>query len=270
MRELVDLLLAQSPESRIVVGGDLNDFEFGEPGEGRHTVQRIMESATAPLTNVVPLVPAAERYTFLFEGNSQVLDHLLLNREMESLRRHQAIAHFNTDYPSAFGSDPAHALRSSDHDPLVAYFCVDLTPCSRAEIQELIADLQDLLATDPRKKLEDKIEDVIASLRQALRKLPSDRQGAAGELEGATGDLEAAVKSNLIGELQGNAFLDRIAGAARLLAVEAIEESEDIGDTAKIEQAKRSLAQGDGRVDTNRFKAAVAQYKNAIAQAEGA
>jgi predicted extracellular nuclease len=270
VRDLVDLMLEEEPESRIVVGGDLNDFEFGEPGEGRHTVQRIMESPTAPLTNVVPLVPAAERYTFIFEGNSQVLDHLLLNREMESLLRDQAIGHFNTDYPSAFGTNAAHPLRSSDHDPLVAYFCADLTPCARAEIEELIDDLEALLAS-AGKKLEDKLEDAIANLRQALRKLGNDRQGAAGELEGAAGDLEAAVKSKLLGAAQGNAFLDRIAGAARLLAVEAIEEAEDAGgDASKIEQAKRALAQGDTRLDANRFKAAVAKYKDALSKAEGA
>jgi predicted extracellular nuclease len=271
VRDLVDLLLSQDSERRIVVGGDLNDFEFGEPGEGMHTVQRIVESDTAPLTNVVPLVPAAERYTFVFEGNSQVLDHLLLNREMESLRRGQAIAHFNADYPSAFGSNAAHPLRSSDHDPLVAYFCTDLTPCTRAQIEELIDDLEALLAADPRKKLEDKIEDVIANLRQALRKLGNDRQGAAGELEGAAGDLEATVKSKLLGASQGNAFLERIAGAARLLAVEAIEEAEDVGgDAAKIADAKDALAKGDERVDAKRFKDAVAKYKDALSKAEGA
>lgn len=127
VRNLVDHLLAGEPGARILVGGDLNDFEFGEPGEGQHTVARIADSATAPLTNVVPLIPQAERYTFLFEGNSQVLDHMLLNAPLEALRRDQAIAHFNTDYPDAFGSNAAATVRSSDHDPLVTYFCTDMT-----------------------------------------------------------------------------------------------------------------------------------------------
>ena len=127
VRDLVDILLAESPGARIVVGGDLNDFAFPEPGEGMDTVARITTSATDPLTNIIELVPAAERYTFIFEGNSQVLDHMLLNAPMEALRRDQAIAHFNADYPSAFGSNASITLRSSDHDPLVAYFCTDLT-----------------------------------------------------------------------------------------------------------------------------------------------
>jgi hypothetical protein len=106
----------------------MNDFHFGEPGEGQHTLARMMDSPTEPLTNVIPLIPEEERYTFIFEGNSQVLDHMLLNEEMAGLLRGQGIAHFNTDFPSAFGSDASTAARSSDHDPLVAYFCTDATP----------------------------------------------------------------------------------------------------------------------------------------------
>jgi predicted extracellular nuclease len=128
VRDLVDLLLAENPGARILVGGDLNDFHFGEPGEGQHTVARIMDSPTDPLSNVIPLVPEDQRYTFIFEGNSQVLDHMLLNEGMADLLRDQGIAHFNTDYPTALGSNASVTARSSDHDPLVAYFCTDATP----------------------------------------------------------------------------------------------------------------------------------------------
>jgi hypothetical protein len=129
VRDLVDVLLAdpENPDN-ILVGGDMNDFAFGEPGEGQHTLARMTDSPTEPLVNVIPLVPEERRYTFIFEGNSQVLDHMLLNAPMEALLRDQNIAHFNTDYPSAFGSNAAITLRSSDHDPLVAYFCTDATP----------------------------------------------------------------------------------------------------------------------------------------------
>jgi uncharacterized protein len=128
VRDLVDLLLAENPGANLLVGGDLNDFAFPEPGEGQDTVARITTSPTDPLTNIIPLVSADRRYTFIFEGNSQVLDHMLLNEGLHALLRHQDIAHFNTDYPSAFGSNPAVTLRSSDHDPLVGFFCTDATP----------------------------------------------------------------------------------------------------------------------------------------------
>ena len=127
VRDLVDLLLTEHPGANLLVGGDLNDFAFPEPGEGMDTVARITTSATDPLTNVIGRVQPERRYTFLFEGNSQVLDHMLLNDGMEELLRDQDIAHFNIDFPSAFGGDPTVTFRASDHDPLVAYFCTDLT-----------------------------------------------------------------------------------------------------------------------------------------------
>jgi hypothetical protein len=127
VRDLVDLLRADNAGANIVVGGDLNDFAFPEPGEGQDTVARIMDSPTDPLTNIIPLVPEEQRYTFIFEGNSQVLDHMLLNAPMEALLRNQAIAHFNASFPDSFGSNANTTQRSSDHDPLVAYFCTDAT-----------------------------------------------------------------------------------------------------------------------------------------------
>ena len=127
VRDLVDLLLADNPGANLAVGGDLNDFAFPEPGEGMDTVARITTSPTDPLTNVIGLVPADRRYTFVFEGNSQVLDHMLLNDGMAALLRDQDIAHFNAGFPSAFGGDPTVTFRASDHDPLVVYFCTDLT-----------------------------------------------------------------------------------------------------------------------------------------------
>jgi predicted extracellular nuclease len=127
VRELVDLLLSLHPGAGILVGGDLNDFAFAEPGEGLDTVARITSSPTDPLTNVVELVPEDERYTFVFEGNSQVLDHLLVNAPLADRSTGQAIAHFNAGFPNAFAADPSVTFRASDHDPLVGYFCTDGT-----------------------------------------------------------------------------------------------------------------------------------------------
>jgi hypothetical protein len=125
VRRLVDLLMSQHPEARIVVAGDMNDFSFAEPGEGQDTVARMKDSPTDPLVDAVDLVPAASRYTYVFEGNSQVLDHMLLNGAMASLLRDQGIAHVNASFPDSFGSDTSITARSSDHDPVVAYFCTD-------------------------------------------------------------------------------------------------------------------------------------------------
>ncbi|HEX2029939.1 MAG TPA: lamin tail domain-containing protein [Actinomycetota bacterium] len=127
LRDLVDLILDERPGGNVVVAGDLNDFEFGEPGEGRHTLARVMDSAEEPLTNLTERVPAASRYSFNFMGNSQALDHMLVTEGLEALHREQAFAHFNADFPVGFGDDPSVTFRASDHDPLVGYFCSDAT-----------------------------------------------------------------------------------------------------------------------------------------------
>jgi predicted extracellular nuclease len=132
VRELTDLLLAAHPGTMLLVGGDLNDFAFGEPGEGQHTVERIASSATDPLVNLVDRVAEEERYTFLFEGNSQVLDHLLANEALEAAATRQAIVHVNADYPDVLGADASVPFRASDHDPLIGYFCSDATAPSLA------------------------------------------------------------------------------------------------------------------------------------------
>lgn len=126
VRDVVDLQIADG-QPNILVGGDLNDFEFGEPGEGDHTISRITDSPTDPLTNLVLTVPEEERYSFNFVGNSQALDHMLVTESLGALHNEQAFAHFNTNFPVSLEDDPTVAARASDHDPLVAWFCTDQT-----------------------------------------------------------------------------------------------------------------------------------------------
>ena len=57
----------------MAIGGDINDFEFSE------TVDILVGDGDTALTDLPRTLPVAERYTYVFEGNSQVLDHLLLS-----------------------------------------------------------------------------------------------------------------------------------------------------------------------------------------------
>jgi hypothetical protein len=144
-----------------------------------------------------------------------------------------------------------------------------------AELLEGVAtDLEAVVDAGAGTKLGDKAEDALAKLEAALAKLektPPDRQGALGELEGTVGDLEAAVKDRLLDSSEGTALLDRLAGAARLLAVEAIAEAGARGGAAgKIAEAERALQRGDAKRASGRFKDAVARYKDAASKAEGA
>ena len=87
-------------DANIAVLGDLNEFEFISPLE-------ILEAAT--LTNLTETLPPNERYSYIFQGNSQSLDHILVSDNLAERAEFDAV-HINSEF-----SDQA-----SDHDPLVA------------------------------------------------------------------------------------------------------------------------------------------------------
>ncbi|MFQ5696723.1 MAG: endonuclease/exonuclease/phosphatase family protein [Myxococcota bacterium] len=103
----VESLLAADPEARIVVLGDLNALSFEEP------LARLAGDPESPeLVDLATLrLAPSERYSFNFEGNADLLDHLLLSRELiEEAAPELDIVHLNSEFRDA----------PSDHDPLVA------------------------------------------------------------------------------------------------------------------------------------------------------
>jgi uncharacterized protein len=102
----VKKILDVDRKAAVVVLGDINDFEFSE-------TTRILEGRE--LVSLLHLLPKAERYSYVFEGNSQVLDQILVSR---------------TALPALSGFDVVHANaefhdQASDHDPSVARFETD-------------------------------------------------------------------------------------------------------------------------------------------------
>jgi uncharacterized protein len=94
----VDQLQAINPQARIVVAGDLNDFEWST------AVQTLV---TAGLTTLATTAPAAERYSYVFDGNSQFLDHILISAPLVGAGFTYDIVHVNAEF----------ATQLSDHDP---------------------------------------------------------------------------------------------------------------------------------------------------------
>jgi len=105
VHDFVADLLAVDTDANIIVLGDVNDFEFSE------TVG-ILEAGGA-LHTLVKDLPARERYSYVFEGNSQVLDQILVG---PNIREHfppvYDVVHVNSEF--------ADAVQASDHEPAVA------------------------------------------------------------------------------------------------------------------------------------------------------
>lgn len=124
VRDFVNTILDANPNALVMVTGDLNDFQFGEPGEGTDHPVAILEGGEGevPLTNLLNLEKEAETFTYVYDGNSQVLDHMLVSPALYDLFVAVDILHFNASYPDDLGADASTPLRASDHDPLEGRF----------------------------------------------------------------------------------------------------------------------------------------------------
>jgi serine protease AprX len=140
-------------------------------------------------------------------------------------------------------------------------------------LESAIAELDAIIEDNPGPR-SDKLEDARDKLRKALdelNKTPPARQSAMGAIEGALGDLEAATAEGHLDAAQSTRLLDRVTGAARQLAVDAIKEASARGaNAAKVGEANQAVGEGDALRAVGSFKAAVNRYKDALAKAEGA
>jgi len=99
VNQFVSKIHEQNKDANVVVLGDLNDFQFSNP---------IQTLKGDDLTNLIDLVPEHDRYTYIYQGNSQVLDHILVSNRLAAGAQTDII-HVNADYMEEHG-------RVSDHD----------------------------------------------------------------------------------------------------------------------------------------------------------
>jgi hypothetical protein len=134
LASLIQSLQSADPDARIVSVGDYNAFPFsdgyvdgmgtvkGTPTPADEVVVASPDLLDPDLTNLTDGAPAAERYSYVFSGSAQELDHVLVNpRALASFTR-LGYPRVNADFPEVLRNDPDSPLRSSDHDPVVAYF----------------------------------------------------------------------------------------------------------------------------------------------------
>lgn len=137
---LVQARQVADPAERIVLVGDFNAFEFND---GLGDSMGVIQGTPAPdnetavpgdgvdlvnpdLDNLFDTTPPADRYSYIFDGNAQSLDHVLVNQAMIDATVARRVEHprINADFPDVARSTAGTAVRLSDHDPIVAYFQV--------------------------------------------------------------------------------------------------------------------------------------------------
>ncbi|MFF2328060.1 MULTISPECIES: endonuclease/exonuclease/phosphatase family protein [unclassified Streptomyces] len=95
----VKSLLAADDSARVITLGDLNDFAFSP------TMDALTQGKV--LKPLITTLPANEQYSYVYDGNSQTLDHILTS---PGIRRFDYdVVHINAEF----------ADQASDHDPQI-------------------------------------------------------------------------------------------------------------------------------------------------------
>ncbi|HDQ44921.1 MAG TPA: T9SS type A sorting domain-containing protein [bacterium] len=130
-RRIRDMRL-RDPDIRLLVLGDFNAFQFtdgyvdvlgqitGSPDPAGSLIP-VTPIVDPPLLNPVFSLDPEERYSYVYEGSAQVLDHILITEGTARVMQDFAFARGNADAPFTFGEDEDSPLRASDHDGLVLF-----------------------------------------------------------------------------------------------------------------------------------------------------
>ena len=101
--------------AKLVSGGDYNDFYFYRPLEaatGYVFADGTVRNDGAKLDNLtVSKLSEAERYTYLFDGRNQAIDHIITSQNLAAVANYDVV-HINSGNPTPL----------SDHDPALAQF----------------------------------------------------------------------------------------------------------------------------------------------------
>jgi predicted extracellular nuclease len=111
VHDFVQKILDIDKSADVVVLGDLNDYQFS-PALATLRTGTADGTGRSILTDLITTLPKDEQYTYVFDGISEVLDHILVTPKVKGVT--YQVVHVNSEY-----SDQV-----SDHDPQV----VDIKP----------------------------------------------------------------------------------------------------------------------------------------------
>jgi len=143
----------------VIVAGDLNEFQFEEPMQvlkGTATIANYdvpgsdpfdaladyTPGGTAVLHDLQDLLPVNERYDYVFEGNSETLDHVFVSNSLLTDGAFDVVR-INAEFFD----------QTSDHDPLLSLFTVNNAPVFASPVALSAPENQTVVgvvtATDP-------------------------------------------------------------------------------------------------------------------------
>lgn len=124
-----------NPAERMIVCGDFNAFQFND---GYNDLIGTLKGKSDPnvlapakatyqtgLIDLVDYVEAKNRYSYVFGGSAQVLDHILINKAAQARAVKFGYARLDADFPDVYANDATRPERLSDHDAAVFFMSLD-------------------------------------------------------------------------------------------------------------------------------------------------
>ena len=99
LASFVESIFSADNDAFVIALGDFNDFSFSAP------LETLLDVG---LVDMIHTLPANERYTYVYQGNSQDLDHILVSPSLAALATYDVV-HVNAEF----------ATQASDHEPAV-------------------------------------------------------------------------------------------------------------------------------------------------------
>jgi hypothetical protein len=136
LANLIQSRQAADANEWIVVVGDFNAFEFsdgyadtmgttiGAPAPANEVVLASPDLVNPNLVDLVTQALALDRYSYVFDGHAQTLDHVLVNAPAYAKLSRFHTARVNADFPETMRNDATRPERYSDHDHPVVYFAL--------------------------------------------------------------------------------------------------------------------------------------------------
>jgi predicted extracellular nuclease len=136
LAEKIQAMQDANPDVQLVVTGDFNAFEFSD---GYVDVLGVITGSIDPTQALLPgpdlvepdlvnhsaAIDPMERYSFIFRGSAQILDHALTSMALDMSFRGLEYGRGNADAAVDLINTDGTPARSSDHDGLVLYITRD-------------------------------------------------------------------------------------------------------------------------------------------------
>jgi uncharacterized protein len=120
---------------RLILSGDFNAYQFNDGYndvigilKGSPDINALEPSKTpinTGLFNLVDFLQANQKYSYVFAGNAQTIDHMLVNEAASVRSLKFGYVRVDADFPLIYYNDASRPERLSDHDPALLYLSLD-------------------------------------------------------------------------------------------------------------------------------------------------